>query len=126
KDHLLPKLDAGLSLLLRDLESRGLLQETLVVAMGEFGRTPRVRPDGGRDHWPQCYSILLAGGGIHGGLVYGKSDKNGAYPAGDPVEPRQILLTVLTLLGIPTALPDQQGRIVPLFDGYQPLQRLYS
>jgi uncharacterized protein (DUF1501 family) len=126
KDHLLPKLDAGLSTLLTDLESRGLLQETLVVAMGEFGRTPRVKPDGGRDHWPQCYSILLAGGGIHGGLVYGSSDKHGAYPASDPVEPRQIILTVLTLLGIPTAMPDPQGRVVPLFDGYHPVERLYS
>jgi len=126
KDHLLPKLDAGLSTLLSDLESRGLLQETLVVAMGEFGRTPRVKPDGGRDHWPQCYSILLAGGGIHGGLVYGSSDKHGAYPANDPVEPRQILLTVLTLLGIPTAIPDQQGRVVPLFEGFHPVERLYG
>src|SRR5581483_4535074 len=75
KDQLLPKLDAGLATLLGDLHERGLLRETLVVAMGEFGRTPKVKSDGGRDHWPQCYSLLLAGGGIHGGLLLGKSDK---------------------------------------------------
>jgi hypothetical protein len=126
KDALLPRLDAGLATLLADLADRGLLEETLVVAMGEFGRTPRVKPDGGRDHWPQCYSLLLAGGGIHGGLVYGRSDKQGAYPASDPVEPRQVLLTIMTLLGIPTFTTDVQGRAAPLFEGVEPLQRLYA
>src|SRR5262249_25721350 len=109
-----------------DLHDRGLLGETLVLAMGEFGRTPRVKPDGGRDHWPQCYSLLLAGGGIHGGLVYGRSDRDGARPANDPVEPREILLMVLTLLGIPAMATDPQDRAAPLFPGVEPVQRLYS
>jgi hypothetical protein len=126
KQHLVPKLNAGLASLLDDLAQRGLLDETLVVATGEFGRTPRVKNDGGRDHWPQCYSLLMAGGGIKGGLVYGRSDKNGAYPASDPVEPREILLTILTLLGIPTFVTDSQGRAAPLFEGSEPIARLYS
>jgi hypothetical protein len=126
KDHLLPKLDAGLAGLLEDLQERGLLDETLVVAMGEFGRTPKVKADGGRDHWPQCYSLLLAGGGIHGGRVLGRSDRMGAYPAADPVEAREILVTLATLLGIPTFQVDRQGRAAPLFEGVEPVQRLYS
>lgn len=126
KNHLLPKLNAGLASLLSDLAERGHLDETLVVAMGEFGRTPRVKKDGGRDHWPKCYSLLLAGGGIHGGLILGRSDKNGAYPAADPVEPREILLTILSLLGIPTFVTDSQGRAAPLFEGVEPIRHLYS
>jgi hypothetical protein len=125
KNHLLPKLDAGLGTLLADLAERGLLDETLVVATGEFGRTPNVKKDGGRDHWPQCYSLLLAGGGVHGGLVYGRSDKRGAYPAQDPVEAREILATILALLGIPLFISDPQGLSMPLFAGVQPVERLY-
>jgi hypothetical protein len=126
KNDLVPKLNSGLGSLLDDLFDRGLLGETLVVAMGEFRRTPNVKKDGGRDHWPNCYSILLAGGGIHGGLVYVKSDRRGATPASDPVEPRQILLTILTLLGIPTFGTDNLGRQAPLFEGVEPVERLYS
>ncbi|MFN4258390.1 MAG: DUF1501 domain-containing protein [Gemmataceae bacterium] len=126
KEHLLPKLNAGLSSLLVDLSERGLLDDTLVVAMGEFGRTPRVKPDGGRDHWPQCYSLLLAGGGIRGGGIHGRSDKDGAYPADNPVEARDILMTMLTLLGIPTAVTDSLGRVVPLFPESRPIERLYA
>jgi hypothetical protein len=126
KDQLLPKLNAGLSALLSELDERGLLRETLVVAMGEFGRTPKVKPDGGRDHWPGCYSLLLAGGGIHGGMVYGKSCKQGACPASDPVTPRQILCTMLTLLGIPTFVTDALGRAAPLFEGAEPIEKLYA
>jgi uncharacterized protein (DUF1501 family) len=126
KDHLLPKLNAGLAALLTDVAERGLHEETLVVAAGEFGRTPKVKADGGRDHWPGCYSILLAGGGVHGGLVYGKSDKTGAQPAADPVEARQVLVTILTLLGVPTVVTDLQGRVAPLFEGAEPVERLYS
>jgi uncharacterized protein (DUF1501 family) len=122
---LLPKLNAGLATLLTDLHERGLLKDTLVVAMGEFGRTPKVKPDGGRGHWAKCYSLLLAGGGVHDGLVYGKSEKTGANPAADPVEARDILLTILTLLGIPTMALDLQGRVAPLFTDAQPVERLY-
>ncbi|MFO0970386.1 MAG: DUF1501 domain-containing protein [Gemmataceae bacterium] len=124
--HLLPKLNAGLGALLDDLADRALLDETLVVAMGEFGRTPNVKADGGRDHWPQCYSLLMAGGGIHGGLLFGKSDRTGARPAEDPVEARQILMTILTLLGVPTFQTDPQGRAAPLFEGVEPVRRLYE
>lgn len=126
RDHLVPKLNAGLATLIADLSERGLLDETLVVAMGEFGRTPRIKTDGGRDHWPQCYSIVLAGGGVHGGLVHGRSDRIGAKPANDPVEAREILVTIMTLLGIPTFQVDQQGRGAPLFPGVEPVRRLYS
>lgn len=126
QDHLLPKLNAGLASLLTDLHERGLLRDTLVVAMGEFGRTPKVKADGGRDHWAKCYSLLLAGGGVHGGLVYGKSDKTGANPAADPVEARDLLVTLLTLLGMPTMAPDVQGRVAPLFPDAQPIDRLYA
>lgn len=126
RDHLIPKLNAGLATLLDDLADRGLLDDTLVVAMGEFGRTPNVKRDGGRDHWPQCYSLLLAGGGVHGGLVYGRSDRIGARPANDPVEAREILATILTLIGVPIFQTDQQGRAAPLFEGVEPVRRLYS
>jgi hypothetical protein len=126
QNQLLPKLNAGLSALLADLDDRGLLQETLVVAMGEFGRTPRVKTDGGRDHWPQCYSLLLAGGGVHGGLVYGRSDRDGAQPAEDPVEARQILVSIMELLGIPTVQTDVQGRTAPVLDGAQAIRRLFT
>jgi hypothetical protein len=126
RDHLLPKLDAGLGTLLTDLHERGLLRETLVVAMGEFGRTPRVKRDGGRDHWPHCYSVLLAGGGTHAGLVHGRSDRDGARPSTEPVEARQLLLTILTLLGVPTFTADQQGRAAPLFEGVEPVRQLFA
>jgi hypothetical protein len=124
KDHLLPKLNAGLSALLTDLCERGILAETLVVVMGDFGRSPGFGPDGGRDHHPHCYSILLAGGGIHGGLVHGKSDKRGGLPVEDPVEARNVLMTILTLLGIPAGVAD--GLPAPLFQDAAPVDRLYT
>jgi hypothetical protein len=114
KETLLPQLDAGLGTLLEDLNQRGLLDETLVVVMGEFGRSPKVNPWAGRDHWPRCYSVLLAGGGVRGGHVYGKSDPVGNDPAEDPVTPHDVVATIYSLLGIPpeTELPDNQGRPV--------------
>src|SRR5262249_52956950 len=81
--ELLPMLDQGLSALLDDLEQRGLLDQTLVVVMGEFGRTPKINSAAGRDHWGLCQTVLLAGGGIKGGQVYGASDRIGAYPVTD-------------------------------------------
>ena len=77
KEYLLPQADQGLSALIEDLDARGLLDSTLVVAMGEFGRSPKINGDGGRDHWPDCYTVLLAGGGVRGGAVYGASDRIG-------------------------------------------------
>jgi hypothetical protein len=96
----LPMTDQTLPTLLLDLEERGLLDSTLVVWMGEFGRTPFINKNVSRDHWPQCYSVLLAGGGIKRGHIYGASDKNGAYPAENPVRPDDIAATMYYLMGI--------------------------
>jgi hypothetical protein len=96
----LPITEQTLPTLLNDLETRGLLDTTLVVWMGEFGRTPRINDNASRDHWPQCYTALLAGGGVKRGFVYGASDKNGAYPAENPVRPDDLAATIYYLLGI--------------------------
>ena len=88
KDELLPMLDQGLSALIQDLRQRGLFEETLVVVMGEFGRTPRINKQAGRDHWGSCSSVVLAGGGIRGGVVYGSSDKLGGLSRIGPCRPR--------------------------------------
>jgi hypothetical protein len=119
KDELLPPTDAAFAALIEDLADRGLLAETLVVMMGEFGRTPRFNPHGGRDHWSRCYSLVLAGGGIPGGRVYGASDAIAAMPTRDPVSPEDLMATVYHLLGIDhrTMLHDLQGRPVPLVEG---------
>ncbi|MFO0878173.1 MAG: DUF1501 domain-containing protein [Gemmataceae bacterium] len=106
--------DQGLSALLDDLSGRGLLDTTVVAWMGEFGRTPKLntRTNGGRDHWPHCYSVLLAGGGIRGGRVVGSSDALGAFPRDGRVHPSDILATIYHLLGVPleTELLDPLGR----------------
>jgi hypothetical protein len=104
--------DAGLSALLDDLRDRGLLATTLVVWLAEFGRSPKADPDGGRDHWPRCYSGLFAGGGIRGGVVYGSSDRIGAYPRDGACAPDDVHATIYHLLGLPlrTELLDATGR----------------
>jgi hypothetical protein len=99
----LPVLDAALSALIEDLESRGLLENTLIVCVGEFGRTPRINQNNnipGRQHWPHCYSAILAGGGIRGGMVYGESDKIGAYVKDKPVRPQDFSATIFHALGV--------------------------
>ena len=96
----LPITEHTLPTLLNDLEQRGLLDSTLVVWMGEFGRTPKINGSISRDHWPDCYTVLLAGGGVKKGFVYGESDKTGSYPAKDPVRPDDIAATIFHLLGI--------------------------
>ncbi len=103
----LPRLDEALSALLVDLDERGLLESTLVVVVGEFGRTPRINAQGanpGRQHWPSCYSAILAGGGIRGGMVYGESDKIGAYVKDKPVRPQDLGATIYHALGVPLDL----------------------
>jgi hypothetical protein len=112
KEKLLPDTDRALAALLEDLECRGLLEETLVVWMGDMGRTPRINAAAGRDHWSFCYSIVMAGGGVRGGLVHGSSDRAAAYPSSDPVNPADIIATIHHLLGIDhrTQIVDQQGR----------------
>jgi hypothetical protein len=122
KTRLMPAADQAFSALLDDLASRGLLDETLVVWTGEFGRTPRVGQRNsdagsgrdGRDHWPNCFTSVLAGAGVRGGTVYGSSDKSAAYPASNPVQPVDLVATVNHCLGIPSelTLKDAQGRPV--------------
>ena len=119
KTDLLPPTDAAFASLIEDLAARGLLDETLVVLMGEFGRTPRFNSAGGRDHWPQCFSVVLAGGGIRGGQVYGGSDKIGAYPTSNPVTPDDLAATMYRQLGVDphTLIHDLQGRPYRLSEG---------
>ena len=102
KGELLPQFDAACASLVADLQERGLLDRTLVVALGDFGRTPKINGNNaGRDHWNYCYSLMLGGGGIRPGIVYGASDKIGAFPAKDPLVPGDIIATIYHLLGVP-------------------------
>ena len=122
-----PMFDNAYSSLLEDLSQQGLLENTLVVATGEFGRTPRINPAGGRDHWPQCWTIVLAGGGIKGGQVVGASDNIGGAPKDRPVMPAHVAATVYKCLGIPIdkELKTPQGRVVRLVDhGFDPIDEL--
>lgn len=113
---LLPALDQALSALLDDLIDRQLFDETLVVVMGEFGRTPKINTGGGRDHWPRVFSVLLAGGGVREGVVYGASDANGESPSSNPVTPEDLIATIYRLLGIDltTTLRTADGRPIRL------------
>ena len=116
---LMPWMDQAWSALLTDLEERGLLDETLIVWVGEFGHTPKFNGNAGRDHWGQCFSIALAGGGVRGGVVHGKSDGHAAYPVSGRVEPRDLLATLFHCLGHApdTELHDTEGRMIPLSRG---------
>jgi hypothetical protein len=127
KNHLLPQADQALSALIQDLDERGLLDSTLVIGLGEFGRTPKINAEGGRDHWPDCYSVFLAGGGVTGGAVYGASDRIGAYPAMDPVTPGDLAATIYWRFGIDpaTEIHDQAGRPHRLAAG-EPIKRLFA
>jgi hypothetical protein len=127
KNTLLPPTDHGLSALIEDLDSRGMLDETLVVWMGDMGRTPRINGGAGRDHWSFCYSVVLAGGGIRGGQVYGSSDRAAGYPAEHQVNPSDIAATIFHCLGInPRAhVHDQQGRPLVVSAG-TPLEPLLA
>ena len=102
--ELLPMLDQSLSALIDDLDERGRLEETLIVCMGEFGRTPKINANAGRDHWGECSTTLLAGGGIRRGFVFGASDDRGAFPKSDPVDPNDIQATMYHCLGLPPDL----------------------
>ena len=124
RDRLLPITDRSLPTLLEDLADHGLLHQTLVVWMGEFGRTPTIGANprfarDGRDHWPQCYTVLLAGGGTKGGYVHGGSDRLGAYPTGNPVRPDDIAATMFAALGLDpaTEVRDPLGRPLPISKG---------
>ena len=125
KDRLLPVFDRSVSALLTDLEQRGMLDETLVVFLTDFGRTPKINGNGGRDHHPGVYSVALAGGGIRGGQVYGASDSRGAEPDSNACSPADFHATVYAALGIDhkTVLHDQQGMPFNICDG-EPLPLL--
>ncbi|MCH2600750.1 MAG: DUF1501 domain-containing protein [Pirellulaceae bacterium] len=118
KDVVAPMYDQAYSALIEDLEQRGLLENTLVCNLAEFGRTPRVNPAGGRDHWPQCFSVYFAGGGVQGGQVVGASDPNGGFPAERAVDPSNVVATIYHSLGLDldTTLPGPNGRPFPLVD----------
>ena len=126
--YCLPALDHALSSLIVDLKERGLLESTLVVVCGEFGRTPKIIPgvNPGRQHWPQCYSAILAGGGIRGGAVYGESDKIGAFVKDKPVTPQDFSATIYHAMGVPfEARITKDGVAKPLSTG-QPLVDLFG
>jgi len=118
KDIVAPMYDKGYSALIEDLHERGMLDNTLVCNLAEFGRTPKVNPAGGRDHWPQCWTSYFAGGGVKGGRVVGKSDDIGAYPVERPVKPSEIVATIYKSLGLEleTHLPGPSSRPFPLVD----------
>ena len=127
KNDLLPPADQAFAALIEDLEARGLLESTLVVALAEFGRSPRINASAGRDHWPDCFSIVLAGGGVQGGAVHGASDRLGAYPASDAVTPGDLAATLFWRFGVDPAqeVRDRTGRPYRLAEG-QPLQSLFG
>ncbi len=127
KNKLLPHTDAAVAALLDDLHQRGLLDSTIVYWTGDFGRTPKVNNQAGRDHWPQCMSVLLAGGGIRGGLLYGASDPTASFPKDHPVKPDDLTATLLYALGFDpaTEIRDQLGRPMPIAAG-QPIRALFG
>ncbi len=120
KKALMPPMDQAYSALLEDLKQRGMLDETLVVWVGEFGRSPKINPSGGRDHWGHVFSAALAGGGIRGGAVYGSSDIQGAYPLDGRVEPQDLAATIFHCLGLhpQTEIHDREGRPFPISNGH--------
>jgi hypothetical protein len=122
----LPFFDLTYTALMQDLEDRGLLDETLVVVMSEMGRTPRINPNAGRDHWTFCYSVLLAGAGIRGGTIYGESDAQAAYVKDKPVSTADICATIYHCLGIDPdyRVPDQAGRPVGVAQGGEPVREI--
>ncbi|NQV26463.1 MAG: DUF1501 domain-containing protein [Rhodopirellula sp.] len=127
KRYLLPQADQALAALIDDLDDQGLLESTLVVALGEFGRTPKINGNAGRDHWPDCYTILLAGGGIRGGSVFGSSDRIGAYPETNPVTPADLAATIYWRFGHDpkTEMHDQTNRPYRIADGH-PITEIFA
>ncbi len=128
RDIVAPMYDQAYAALLEDLDERGLLPDTLVCNLSEFGRTPRINPAGGRDHWPQCWSVYFAGGGVQGGRCVGRSDAIGGEPAERPVTPAEVVATIYHSLGLDleTHLPGPQARPFPLVDyGVREIRELF-
>jgi hypothetical protein len=129
KNVVCPMYDQAYSALIEDLHQRGLLDTTLVTGLSEFGRTPKVNPAGGRDHWPQCFTVSFAGGGVKGGRVIGKSDPIGGFPAERPIQPGDVVATIFHSLGLDhqAHLPGPAGRPFGLVDfGREPIRELFS
>jgi hypothetical protein len=128
RKHLLPTFDQACSALLTDLEQRGLLHETLVVALGEMGRTPVAVSNWGRNHWSTCFPALIAGAGIRGGIVYGKTDAKAEYPVENAVTPEDLAKTIYWALGVDPEifLTNRMGRAVPLVESGKPLMSLFG
>lgn len=126
--HLLPTFDQALAALLGDLDQRGMLQETLVVALGEMGRTPRANAAWGRDHWSTLFSAVVAGAGIRGGTLYGASDKDAAYPIERPTSPEDLAATIYHALGIDPdlRLHDVQNRPIPVIENGTPVLDIFG
>ncbi|MFM7249730.1 MAG: DUF1501 domain-containing protein [Planctomycetaceae bacterium] len=128
KEIVCPMYDQAYAALVGDLHTRGLLGDTLVATLAEFGRTPKINPAGGRDHWPGCFTCSFAGGGVQGGRVVGKSDTIGGFPAERPVAPGDVVATIFHALGLDhgTILPGPAGRPFPLTDfGTAPIHELF-
>ena len=123
----LPPFDRALAALIADIHDRGLAERVLIVAMGEFGRAPRIDSQAGRGHWSKAMSVLLSGGGIAGGRAVGATTAHGGEPATHPYSPGDVLATVYQFLGIdPTSsLPDREGRPVRLVDAGTPIRELF-
>jgi uncharacterized protein (DUF1501 family) len=122
----LPRWDKAFPALIEDLEQRGLLESTLVIAWGEFGRTPRVNNDAGRDHYPNVFSAVLAGGPVQGGRVVGESDSRGAFPRANPKTPQDVLATLYRHLGVDYRVSylDNTGRPHPILPSGRPIEEL--
>jgi hypothetical protein len=127
RDTVAPRFDDVFAYLLTDLENLGLLESTLVVATGEFGRTPKLNSNGGRDHWAGCWTTLVAGGGVKGGQVIGRSDRTGSEPADRPVSPQELVASIFHALGIPhdATIPGPDGAPVAVYPG-APVAELFS
>ena len=129
KEIVCPMYDQAYSALIEDLAQRGMLDDTLVAGLSEFGRTPKVNPAGGRDHWPQCFTCSFAGGGVQGGQVVGASDTIGGFPAERPVGPGDLVATIFHSLGLDHTdhLPGPAGRPFALTDfGTEPIHELFT
>ncbi|MFO0797817.1 MAG: DUF1501 domain-containing protein [Gemmataceae bacterium] len=126
RDTVAPSFDAAFSALLTDLDARGLLDTTLVVAVGEFGRTPRLNANGGRDHWAGCWTAIVAGGGVQGGRVVGRSDATGSEPTDRPVTPPELVATVFHAMGVSSGatMPGPDGAPVAVYPA-RPVTELF-
>jgi uncharacterized protein (DUF1501 family) len=126
RDSVAPSFDTAFAALLTNLKERGLLDSTLVVATGEFGRTPRLNSNGGRDHWAGCWSALVAGGGVKGGQVLGRSDRTGTEPADRPVSPQELVASIFHAVGVPysATIPGPEGAPVAVYPA-RPVAELF-